>query len=58
MNDTPKSLPETITALAAILLIFADNARDSGDDFYSSEMRMVSKLLTAAVVEFEDSKPF
>ena len=58
MNDTPKSLSETINDLASILLIFADNARDSGDDFYSSEMRMVSKLMTAAVVEFEDSKPF
>ena len=58
MNDDPKSLSETITDLASILLVFADNARDSGDDFYSAEMRMVSRLLTAAVVEFEDSKPF
>ena len=58
MNDDPKSLSETITDLASILLVFADRARDEGDDFYSAEMRMVSKMMTSAVTEYEDSKPF
>ena len=53
-----QTLAETVTHLAAMLLIFADRARDEGDDFYSAEMRMVSKLMTSALAEYEDAKPF
>jgi len=57
-DSQEQTLADTVTHLAAMLLIFADRARDDGDDFYSAEMRMVSKLMTSAITEYDESKPF